>query len=65
MGSAGVGLVMAAPDRPVQAVCDGVVVVAVEVKEPTDFCEAERDEPFMGGFHGRRDGFGGNAAAVV
>jgi hypothetical protein len=41
MGTAGIGLVAAAPDRPVQAMGDGVFVVAVEVEEPTDFSEGE------------------------
>jgi hypothetical protein len=49
VGAAGVGLVVPAPDRPFQAVGDGVFVVAVEVEESTDFGEGERDQASAGG----------------
>lgn len=39
VGSAGIGLVSAAPGRPVQAVGDLVFVVADEVEEFADFGE--------------------------
>ncbi|MCA1696413.1 MAG: hypothetical protein LC749_17780, partial [Actinobacteria bacterium] len=44
VGSAGLGLVLAAPDRPVQAVAYVVFAVVNEVEEPADFGEGERNK---------------------
>ncbi len=49
VGAAGVGLVVAAPGRPLQAVCDGAVVAAVEVEESADFSEGERNQAPVNG----------------
>jgi hypothetical protein len=60
--SAGLGLVAAAPDGPVQAVGDGVVVAVNEVEKPADFGEGEVDEISMD----RRRGFWfGRSGGVV
>jgi hypothetical protein len=44
VGSAGLGLVLAAPGGPVQAVGDGVFFVVGEVEESADFGEGEVDQ---------------------
>lgn len=49
VGSAGLGLVSAAPGRPVQAVIDGVFAAVNEVEESTDFGEGEWDKTSMDG----------------
>ena len=50
MGSAGLGLVLAAPDGPAQAVGDGGLVAVNEVEEPADFGEGEIDEMSVDGW---------------
>ncbi len=50
VGPAGVGLVSAAPDRPVQAVFDGMCAAENEVKESADFGEGQCDKRLMGGW---------------
>lgn len=47
MGSAGFGLMSAAPGRPVQAVGDGVFAVASEIKESADFGEGQGNQAPM------------------
>lgn len=49
VGAAGVGLVVAAPGRPSQAVGEGLIVVAVEVQESADFSKGEWDQSAMSG----------------
>jgi hypothetical protein len=56
VGSAGLGLVPAAPGRPVQAVGDGVFVVVDEGQESAYLGEGERDESSMDGWRGLRFG---------
>lgn len=66
VGSAGLGLVSAAPGRPLQACGDDVVVavdVGNEVEESADFGEGERDEASMDGWRGFR--FGRLVGSVV
>jgi hypothetical protein len=52
VGSAGLGLVAAAPDGPVQAVGDGAFAVVDEIEETADFGERECDKASMGGWCG-------------
>jgi hypothetical protein len=52
VGSAGLGLVSAAPGRPVQAVINGVFVAVNEVEESTDFGDGDRDKTSMDGWRG-------------
>lgn len=52
VGSAGLGLVPAAKDRPVQAVVDGVFAVVNEIEESADFGEGERDKASVDGSRG-------------
>ena len=61
MSAAGLGLVAAAEDRPLQAVGECVFVMAVEVEESTYFGEGERDQASADGC--RRVGFGWLSAA--
>ncbi len=56
MGSTGLGLVSAAPGRPVQAVGDDVLVAVIEVEESADFGEGEGDKASMDGWRGFRFG---------
>ena len=56
MGSAGLGLVPAAKDRPVQAMVDGVFAAVNEVEESADFGESERDKASVDGLRGFRFG---------
>jgi hypothetical protein len=56
VGSAGLGLVLSAPGRPVQAVGDGVFAAVNEVEESADFGEGERDKASMNGWCGFRFG---------
>ena len=66
VGSAGLGLVPAAKDRPAQAVGDGVFAVANEVEQSTDFGEGERDKVAVDGWRGVRFGrFAGWIVVVV
>jgi hypothetical protein len=67
----GAGLVVASPGRPVQAVVEGVLVVAVESEEPSDFSQGERDQATVGGgcllgfdrgWVSRRGGFSGSGS---
>jgi hypothetical protein len=51
VGLAGLGLVVAAPDGPVEAVGDGVFAVVNEIEETADFGEGECDQALMGGWH--------------
>ena len=57
MGSAGLGLVSAAPGGPAQAVIDGVFAAVNEGQESTDFGEGERDKTSMDGWRGVRRGW--------
>ena len=52
MGPAGLGLVLPAPDRPAQAVVDGVLVAVGEVEESADFSEGECDKTAVDGWFG-------------
>ena len=52
MGSACVGLMSAAPGRPVQAVDDSVFALVNEVEQSADFGEGERDQASMKGWCG-------------
>jgi hypothetical protein len=52
VGSAGLGLVAAAPGGPVQAVGDGVFAVVDEVEESADFGEGECDQAPVDGWCG-------------
>lgn len=49
VGSAGLGLVPAAEDRPAQAVVHGVFAAVNEVEESADFGEGERDKAAVDG----------------
>ncbi len=49
VGSAGLGLVVAAPGGPVQSVGDGAFAVVKEVEESSDFGEGQRDEALVYG----------------
>lgn len=50
MGSAGLGLVAAAPVGPVQCVGDGAFAVVDEAQEAADFGEGQRDESSVYGW---------------
>jgi hypothetical protein len=63
VSAAGLGLVAAAEDRPLQAVGECVFFVAVEVEESTYFGEGERDQASAGGCW--RVGFGWLSAASL
>lgn len=52
VGSAGLSLVPASKDRPVQAVADFLFTAASEVEESTDFGEGERDQVSVDGWCG-------------
>jgi hypothetical protein len=56
VGSAGLGLVPAAPGRPMQAVSDRVFAVVNEGQESAYLGEGERDEASMDGWRGLRFG---------
>ena len=64
VGSAGLGLVLAAPDGPAQAVGDGGLVAVNEVEEPADFGEGEIDEMSVDGWCGFEVGPGGGVVVV-
>jgi hypothetical protein len=64
VGSAGLDLVLAAPEGPVQAMGNGVVVAVNEVEKPADFGEGEVNEISMGGWRGFRFGVGGWVVVV-
>ena len=68
--SAGLGLVPASKDRPVQAVADFWFAAVREVEQSTDFGEGERDQASVDGWSGFRfgrgwDGFSGWSRGVV
>ena len=54
--SAGLGLVPASKDRPVQAVADFWFAAVREVEQSTDFGEGERDQASVDGWSGFRFG---------
>jgi hypothetical protein len=56
--SAGLGLVPAPKDRPVQAVADFWFAAVGEVEQSTDFGEGERDQAPVDGWSGFRFGRG-------
>ncbi len=56
VSSAGLGLVPAPKDRPVQAVADFLFTAASEVEQSTDFGEGERDQASVDGWCGFRFG---------
>jgi len=56
--SAGLGLVPASKDRPVQAVADFWFAAVSEVEQSTDFGEGERDQASVDGWSGFRFGRG-------
>ena len=58
VGSAGLGLVPAPKDRPVQAVADFWFAATSEVEQSTDFGEGERDQALVDGWSGFRFGRG-------
>lgn len=49
VGSAGLGLVAAAPGGPMQYVSDGVLAAVNVVEESADFGEGQRDETSVDG----------------
>ena len=63
--SAGVGLVPAPKDRPVQAVADFWFAAACEVEQSTDFGEGERDQASVDGWSGFRFGRGGGGIFLL
>jgi len=53
---AGLGLMLAAPGGPVQAVGDVVVAAVNEAEQSTDFGEGERHQALVDGWRGFRSG---------